>query len=262
VALEDHRHVTPLRRQRPRRGRYELVAHPDLAGRRLDEARDQPQRRRLAAAGRSEQADQPAMLDGERHVVDDRNLSIALGQPSQFNRRHARPPRRPAGCPAVVFDHSNTKPSIGIRDSLPPLRGSCVLTPGALDAPHMWPVELVAQVPVNAGLRFSMKARRPSMKSLLVKHCSTISAQRATLRLDSSFKTSPTIYLTAFTVSGALAAIVSAYFFQSSSSSASGTTRLTRPIRRASSVSNWRAVKKISRAKAPPTTSTSRRSPA
>ena len=47
---------------------------------------------------------------------------------------------------------------------------------------------------MNAGLRFSMKARRPSMKSLLVKHCSTISAQRAKLRLDSSFKTSPSLY--------------------------------------------------------------------
>jgi len=41
------------------------------------------------------------------------------------------------------------------------------------------------------------------MKSWLVKHCSTISAQRARLRLDSSFITSPTMYLTAFTVSGA-----------------------------------------------------------
>src|SRR5262249_57494738 len=128
---------------------------------------------------------------GRGRVGGDRSSSMGCGQPSQFTRRPAGPPRRPAGCPAVVFDHSNTKPPIGIRDSLPPLRGSCVLTPGALDAPHMWPVEVVAQVPVNAGLRFSMKARRPSMKSLLVKHCSTISAQRATLRLASSFKTSP-----------------------------------------------------------------------
>src|SRR5882757_9383817 len=60
-----------------------------------------------------------------------------------------------------------------------------------------------AQVPLNDGLRFSMK-------SLLAKHCSTISAQRARLRLLSSFTTSPTMYLTAFTVSGALPAMVSA----------------------------------------------------
>ena len=53
-----------------------------------------------------EQADQPAVLDGERHVVDHRNLSITLGQAPQFNRRHAHPPRRPAGCSAAaVFDY-------------------------------------------------------------------------------------------------------------------------------------------------------------
>ena len=63
---------------------------------------------------------------------------------------------------------------------------------------------------MNAGLRFSMKALRPSMKSLLAKHWSTISAQRARLRLLSSLVTSPTMYFTAFTVSGALPAIVSA----------------------------------------------------
>ena len=102
IALKNHRHVAPLRRQRPRRRRYQLVADPNFAGRRLDEARDQPQRRRLAATGRPEQADQPAVLDGERHVVDDRNLSITLGQAPQFNRRHARPPRRPAGCSAAA----------------------------------------------------------------------------------------------------------------------------------------------------------------
>src|SRR5215467_3230802 len=48
--------------------------------------------------------------DGSTKPAINRNLAIALGQPSQFNRRHTRPPRRPAGCSAaVVFDHSNTK---------------------------------------------------------------------------------------------------------------------------------------------------------
>jgi len=102
VTLKNHRHVAPLRRQRARRGGYQLIADPYFARRRLDEARDQPQRRRLAAAGRPEQADQPAVLDGERHVVDHRNLSITLGQAPQFNRRHTHPPRRPAGCSAAV----------------------------------------------------------------------------------------------------------------------------------------------------------------
>jgi hypothetical protein len=31
------------------------------------------------------------MLDGERDVVDDRKIAIALGQTPQFNRRHAPP---------------------------------------------------------------------------------------------------------------------------------------------------------------------------
>ena len=36
-------------------------------------------------------ADQPTMLDQERYVVDHRLRAIALGQPSKFHRRHARP---------------------------------------------------------------------------------------------------------------------------------------------------------------------------
>ena len=88
VALEDHRHVALLGRQRARRRRHHAVADRDLARRRLDEARDQPQRRGLAAARGPEQADQQPVLDAQRHVVDDGQIAVALGQPAQFDRRH------------------------------------------------------------------------------------------------------------------------------------------------------------------------------
>ena len=97
VALEDHRHVAPLGRQRLRRRGHELVADADLAVARLDEAGDQPQRRGLAAAGGPEQADQLAVLDGERYVVDHRGVAIALGQAPQLDRRHAILPSRRFG---------------------------------------------------------------------------------------------------------------------------------------------------------------------
>src|SRR3979409_2711132 len=101
VTLEDQRHVAACRRRGPGRGGYELVAHANLAGRRLDEARNQAQRRRLAAAGGAEQAHEPAESDGQSNIVDHREIAVALGQPPQFNRRHALPPRYPAGLPAA-----------------------------------------------------------------------------------------------------------------------------------------------------------------
>ena len=70
----------------------QFVADADFAGARLDEAGDQPQRRGLAAARRAEQAHQLAVLDGQRYVVHHRDVAIALGQATQFNRRHANPP--------------------------------------------------------------------------------------------------------------------------------------------------------------------------
>jgi len=88
VALEDHRHLARFRRQRARRRRHHPVAHRDLAGRRFDEAGDQAQRRRLAATGRPEQAHQQAVVDAQRDVVDHGDRVVALGQVSQFNRRH------------------------------------------------------------------------------------------------------------------------------------------------------------------------------
>ncbi len=88
VALKDHRHLARFRRQRARRRRHHPVTDRDLAGRRLDEARDQAQRRRLAAAGRTEQADEETVVDAERDVVDHGRRVIALGQVPQLDRRH------------------------------------------------------------------------------------------------------------------------------------------------------------------------------
>ena len=44
-------------------GEYQAVANMDLARCRLEEARDQPQRRRLAAAGGAQKADQLPVID-------------------------------------------------------------------------------------------------------------------------------------------------------------------------------------------------------
>ena len=65
VALEDHRHVAAFRRHGARRRGQDLAADHDFACRGLDEARDQPQRRGLAAARRAQQADELAMLDAQ-----------------------------------------------------------------------------------------------------------------------------------------------------------------------------------------------------
>ena len=101
----------------------------DFARGRLDEAGDQPQRRGLAAARRPEQADQRAVLDRHRNIVDDGQRPVFFRQPAQFDRRH----RNPLNQPPTAYD-ANTGPRREIRVS----------------------------EPVNTGLRFSMKALRPS----------------------------------------------------------------------------------------------------
>src|ERR1019366_1323085 len=58
----------------------------------LDEAGDQSQRGGLAATGRTQQADQVAVRDMQRHIVDHRDGAVSLGQTPQLNRRHAHPP--------------------------------------------------------------------------------------------------------------------------------------------------------------------------
>src|SRR5882757_50330 len=61
----------------------------DLAVGRLQETRDQPQRRGLAAAGWSEQADQLPMIDPQRDVIDHRQRTKSLGQAAQINGRQS-----------------------------------------------------------------------------------------------------------------------------------------------------------------------------
>ena len=96
VALEHHRHVALLGRQRaPRRGHHAVAQH-DLAGGRLGEAGKQAQRRGLAAARRSEQAHERAVLDLERHVVERNGIAETLGQAAQNHGRHVSSPIRKA----------------------------------------------------------------------------------------------------------------------------------------------------------------------
>src|SRR5438552_2358489 len=61
----------------------------DLAVGRLQKTRDQPQRRGLAAAGWSEQADQLPMIDPQRNIIDHRQRAKSLGQAAQINGRQS-----------------------------------------------------------------------------------------------------------------------------------------------------------------------------
>jgi hypothetical protein len=58
IALEDHRHLPPLRRQRHRGGGDHRAVHADHAAAGPRETGDHAQRRRLAAAGWAEQRDE------------------------------------------------------------------------------------------------------------------------------------------------------------------------------------------------------------
>jgi hypothetical protein len=82
VTLKNHRHIAPLGRQCVSRRRNQLITDADFAIVRLDETGNEPQRRRFAATRRAQQANQMAMLNGERNVVDHRDMTISLGQTS------------------------------------------------------------------------------------------------------------------------------------------------------------------------------------
>ena len=79
VVLEDRVDVARVGRERADVGAAQLDRA--LVGDR--EARDQPQRRRLAGAGRAEQREELALGDVEIDAVHGREVAVALGQPAQ-----------------------------------------------------------------------------------------------------------------------------------------------------------------------------------
>ncbi len=87
VALEHHRYVA--------RGGGNVgdvdTADRDGTHRRLLEARDDAQDRRLAASGRPEQRDQRAGRDGERNIVDRDDVPVALADMAKLDRRRVHP---------------------------------------------------------------------------------------------------------------------------------------------------------------------------
>ncbi len=66
------------------------VADVDVAAGDLDQAGDDVERGRLAAAGRPDQGDELAVLDRERDVVDGDHVAVALDQILQTDLSHAQ----------------------------------------------------------------------------------------------------------------------------------------------------------------------------
>ncbi len=94
VALKHHIDRPPIRRHL----REIDAVEQDAAGIRLFEAGDQPQQRGLAAAGRSEQRKELALVDVERKLIDGGEAAEALAQAldAQQRLRGAIGPRREA----------------------------------------------------------------------------------------------------------------------------------------------------------------------
>ena len=64
------------------------------AGRGVHEPEQHPQRGRLPGAVRAQEADDPALVDGERQIVDGDDLAEVLGQSGDLDRvAHSRYPR-------------------------------------------------------------------------------------------------------------------------------------------------------------------------
>src|SRR5438105_13220234 len=97
VALEHGVDVTTARRHVG----AVVPVEEDGAGRRLLEACDHPQRRRLAATRRSEQREELARWDVEVDAVDGREVAEALHQPheSYLASGHRAPTRMPRRAP-------------------------------------------------------------------------------------------------------------------------------------------------------------------
>jgi hypothetical protein len=81
-----------LWRQRAGRRGNQAIADVDFAAGRFEEAGDQPQRRGLAAAGRTEQADKLPVVNPQGDIIDDGKRSEPLGEAAQINGRQSMPP--------------------------------------------------------------------------------------------------------------------------------------------------------------------------
>ena len=73
----------------------DMTVEQKLAGGRKIDAGEQKEARRLAAAGRAEQRDKLAVLDGQVHVGDDFHLPEPLDDVTEFDPRHRRQPFTP-----------------------------------------------------------------------------------------------------------------------------------------------------------------------
>src|SRR5205807_6818790 len=99
VALKDHGDVALARGELV----HDAVADPDLAVRDLLETRDHPERRRLAAAGRSHQDDELALADLEVEAVHgEGSVAVDLAHVLEVDRRHGRPLTAPAVSPKAT----------------------------------------------------------------------------------------------------------------------------------------------------------------
>jgi len=100
VALEDQRHLAPLGRHDALRRGDLAIARPDLAPVRDEKSGQNLQRRRLAAAGRSEQREKVAIADREGDAAECRGRAVPLFQTDQPDLRR----RAPSGALALRED--------------------------------------------------------------------------------------------------------------------------------------------------------------
>jgi hypothetical protein len=84
IALEHHAGVAAPGRKIGDLG----AADPDHAAGRLDEARDHPQRRRLAASGRAEEDEELPVGNLEVHAPDGVMVAVALREVPELEPRH------------------------------------------------------------------------------------------------------------------------------------------------------------------------------
>src|SRR5439155_22776950 len=101
VALEHHADVARVRRHEPSLARQDAAVEADDAALGTLQSREAPERRGLAAAGRTEQRVEAPVLHGERDVLDRVDAAtvgrVRLAEPFDLEHQVActvRPPRR------------------------------------------------------------------------------------------------------------------------------------------------------------------------